>query len=261
MKSHFPLFVCAAGLLLQASLSAQKVKTFELRQTGGEPVVVEDVGLDYQEKDEARLSWNFGAAPWLASYASGGKLLTLPSGEQLRNEERWSKLVLFRFTLAEIPQGSKVRSARLKLHVESSKPRSVPHLYELRRVRKEGLDFGQANGAVAQGAVSARWSRTDEEGWGDGENVLMPRTGSDLETSPVAQAELEPGGEELIFEDISPFVVQDWLDYPERKEAIALYPRTISHAGGVQVLFTSSEGQRVEHRPMLEVEVEVARPE
>jgi len=199
--------------------------------------------LDYQLRPDARLKHNFGAAPWLVVYSSGGKNLSLESGEVLQNDGGWCKLALLRFDLSKIPR-KRIASIRLVLHVLSrSKP--IPHEFELRRLLREDLRFGSSVDAIEEGSVSAAYSNTPTRGWGKGDEV-MPRVGEDFDTLAFAHATLEEGAATLVFENLP-------ADDLEWANGFVIYPTTRSQNGGGYVVFGSSDHPQVTLRPMLEI--------
>jgi len=208
----------------------------------GEKGHCEDVTLDYQLRPDDRLKHNFGAAPTLVVYCSGGKNLSLENGEVLRNDDGWRKLALLRFDLSWVPR-EKIRSIRLVLHV-LGRAKRIPHEFELRRLLRDDLQFGSGVDAVEEGSVSAACRRTPTEGWGRGDEV-MPRAGKDFDTQAFAHATLEEGATTLVF-DLPP-------DDLEWAKGFVIYPTTRSQEGGGYVIFASSEHPQANLRPALEI--------
>lgn len=228
-----------------SSLANDPMKTLTLRQGENGYEGVEDVSLDYQLL--GRLEHNFGAAPTLGIYCSGGKILESENGEVLRNENGWVKMAFLRFKLPPLPPDVKIKSIRLILHVASSPPRNVPHHFEVRHLLKKDLVFGSSLDMPENGAVSPAWSKTASEGWGKGHEI-MPRVGEDIETDAFAAATLEDDAMVLTFEILPLPQENDWM------AGFVLYPMTRSHDGGVQVMFASSEYPDPSLRPTLEIQ-------
>lgn len=232
-------------LAISSPLAGDQTKTLTLRQEENGYEDAEDVSLDYQLL--GRWEHNFGAAPTMAVYCSGGKVFENETGNVFRNENGWVKMALLRFKLPPIPSGAKITSIRLVLHVVSSPPREVPNGFELHNLVKKDLVFGSSLDIPENGAVSPSWSKTASEGWGKG-HELMPRLGEDIESYAFAEATLEAGATVLTFENLPLPQENDWMT------GFVLYPVTRSHDGGVQVMFASSEHPDPLLRPTLEIQ-------
>jgi hypothetical protein len=197
---------------------ASVLATLALGHAAGALEVVLQDGLDgYGGTDDCLLyapsvvaDVNYGAS---ASFACG--------------LNRWGErqVALIRFDLAEVPK-ARVTAACLELHANAS-------TYPYRDIVVEAAPIAPANAGWSQGANDGErvpiagtpcWNQLayGKRGWAGSPGLCTP--GTDYLTEPVATATMHKGSSEWVVFELSPGLVQRWLDEPQTNAGLRLCP-------------------------------------
>jgi len=168
---------------------------------------------------------------------------------------RWGErqVTIIRFDLAELPT-AQVTAARLELHADSD-------TYPYRDIVVAAAPIAPANAGWRQGSNDGErvpvagtpcwnWLAQGQRKWAGSPG--LDTAGTDYLTEPVAQATVPAKAQAPVAFELSPTLVQHWLDDPATNAGLRLYPLGGSLAKGDIAAFTASEsGPDTASRPKL----------
>ncbi|MDH7601340.1 MAG: DNRLRE domain-containing protein [Armatimonadota bacterium] len=189
-----------------------------------EPALVEDAAL----RDGEYSAFNFGASPLLQVGCLMGS-----------EASAYNAVSLIRFDLSSVPC-RRVTSAKLRLYKPKCFVQQRPVRIAIYEVPKSDRDWKEGSSECAADAEGASWQfRRVHLKWKT--NLLSRKLPKDSSAQALDTAVAPAGSGQWIEFDLTPKLVQKWLDEPRSNSGILLRPADAALQWGDHAFFYSSE--------------------